>query len=101
MPNTVELLIVAFILYSVFMWISLVIYTKYFTGIVKNLINALETPSKLRNPYKHCRYAIDMIDGIACEHINNKEAFNHVMLALETIENALGDDDNGKKQELS
>ncbi len=101
MSYTVELLISAFILYSVFMWISLIIYTRYFTGIVKNLINVLKTPSRLRNPHKHCRYAIDMIDSIACEHINNKEAFNHVMLALETIENALGDDDNGKKQELS
>ncbi len=101
MSNTVELLISVFVLYSVFMWISLIIYTKYFTSTVKNLITVLAKSNKSRNPHKHCKYAIDMIDGIACEHINNKEAFNQVMAALEVIENTLGDDKIGEKQELS
>ena len=58
-----------------------------------------------RNAPQHCKYAIDMIDGIACEHINNKEAFNHVMDALDMLEKSIGtaieksgrSDTNGKE----
>lgn len=96
MSHTVEILITAFVLYSIFMWVSLVVYTHYFTSVVKNLITLVK-PKILRNPHKHCRYALDMIDGIACEHINNKKAFDQVMLALETLDNNLGDDCDGKK----
>lgn len=55
-------------------------------------------------PYELLFYPLKMLltggaveFSIRGEHINNKKAFDQVMLALETLDNNLGDDCDGKK----